>query len=391
MPPRVTVLPDVPECYDGRDEEKIDFVDLKKSTRRCSKTTTELIARKVSNQLTNCARYELELSNIGDGKKQKSEHSVYSNLQDIDNGLQHLRLQSISVYQSETIECSSDEHQQQQSKDIQIQCSDFISLETNRTRNGVDQNEQDDVPAWCHIMETDSEGDSMLFIAIIAEMTDIAVVMIDLIPDYNLLSTKNNMFQSALHLAALTDNHVVSRRLVVAGARIDQQDQNGNTPLHIACMRGNYNVAEVLLNPVQYSEMLQNSYEIPYQRLPQNLNIRNYKGQDCLTLAAVHNHKHIIDLLLEKGADINSKDLKTGKTPLHIATEAGDMLLTEFLCSKYGVDLNARTYAGYTPVELAYYRGHYTLAETVLSRGAEYPRILEEIEDEHVHEDNMAE
>ena len=385
MPPRVTVCA-VLDCYTGRDEQLPGLVDLRKRARTCSKTTTGRIARKVPNQQITHVRKESALSKRGCATKQKPEQSECSNLQDIDNGLQHLRLQSISVYQSETCK-----RQQQHRQNNQIQSDEFISLETNRTGHGVDENVQDDLPAWCHIIETDSEGDNLLFIAIINEMTELAIVMIDLVPDYILLSAKNNVFQSALHLAALTDNHVVARRLVVAGARIDQQDQNGNTPLHIACTRGSFTVAEVLLNPVQYSETLQNSYEIPYQRIPQNLTIRNYKGQDCLTLAAINNHKHIIDLLLRKGADINSKDLKTGKTIIHIASEAGDVQFAECLCSKYGVDLNARTYAGYTPVELAYFRGHYTLAETVLSRGAEHPRTLEEIEDEHVDEDIISE
>ena len=63
-----------------------------------------------------------------------------------------------------------------------------------------------------------------------------------------------------------------------AGAQIDVQDQLGNTPLHNACRLGFEDVVRTLLTPVRYEETYQNSYEIPLQCIPQDLESKNYEG-----------------------------------------------------------------------------------------------------------------
>lgn len=238
-------------------------------------------------------------------------------------------------------------------------------------------------PVWHYILRSDTEGDNFLFLAILFDITEFAIAMIDLVPDYTVLNHANNMSQTALHLSAHTDNAQVSRRLVVAGAKVHMQDKNGNSPLHIACSRGNVEVAKTLVSPVLYSETKQNSYEIPYQPLPQNMEVRNYNGHTCLLLAAMKNHRKIIDLLLESGTDINSKDLKTGKTCLHIAAELGNISLVKYLISKRNINLDAKTYAGYTPAEHAYYRHYDSVVEVLKSKGSAHPRDISEVEKDY--------
>lgn len=240
---------------------------------------------------------------------------------------------------------------------------------------------EDDIPAWFHIFDTDADGDNVLFLAIIHKQTSLVLPLINLVQDYNKLSLTNRLSQTALHLAALTDNASVARRLIVAGIRVDIQDHNGNTALHIACIRGNEDVTKALLTPVTYAETVQNSYQIPFQPLPQNLEIRNYEGQNCLILAALHKHSRIIDLLLARGADINSREMKAGRTSLHIAAGAGDLRTVEHICSKHSVNLEAKTYSGYTPTELAFYKGYYNTVYALRTRGASQPRDISLVED----------
>lgn len=74
---------------------------------------------------------------------------------------------------------------------------------------------------------------------------------------------------------------------------MDARDHHGNTALHIASKEGHADVAEVLLTPVQYKETCDNTYSIPYQAIPQNLEARNYDGKlpdKC--------HDHCINLLM---------------------------------------------------------------------------------------------
>lgn len=127
-----------------------------------------------------------------------------------------------------------------------------------------------------------------LHTAIIQLIVDFALYCISLAPNPNFLNIKNNFQQTPLHLAAITKQPRVARKLIASGAQIDARDHKGNSPLHIAAKEGHTDVAKVLLEPIKHSETVDNAYEIPYQAIPQNLEARNYDGkpfsQDLLSL-----------------------------------------------------------------------------------------------------------
>lgn len=216
--------------------------------------------------------------------------------------------------------------------------------------------DEDEFPYHKVILKRDKDGDNLLFVATVLDETQLAIMLINLIPSYKLLSGQNKLFQSALHLATLNDNDEIARRLIVGGIKIDLQDRKGNTALHIACKKGYFSTAKVLLTPVKYSETAINSYLIPYQKIPQNLEIRNSDGLTCFLVATLHRHKDIMKLLLENDADINAYEMKSGKTSLHMVVESEDTELLKFLTSKPKLKLDARTYSGYTPVKIAQIR-----------------------------------
>ena len=83
-----------------------------------------------------------------------------------------------------------------------------------------------------------------------------------------------------MHLAVLTNQAPLVRRLVVAGASVLHRDRFGNTPLHLACRDGAFECAKALLFPVSQEERkaaLLTINGIP-QPLPQDLEQRNYDG-----------------------------------------------------------------------------------------------------------------
>lgn len=223
---------------------------------------------------------------------------------------------------------------------------------------------------WNVIIQKDSDGDNLLFIAIILLNTSIACMLIDFAPSYKALNDVNKLFQTALHLAALTGNYTVARRLLVAGAIVDKRDFRLNTALHTAVKKGYIKVAENLMTPVTYLEAKRNTYEIPYQKIPQNLEIFNSDGRTCLHIAARCKNKLMIDLLLRNEADINARDLKSGKTILHYFAEEDDVDMVKYIVSKSRLDLNVKTYYGVTAAELAYSKGHFAIAYLLLSTGA---------------------
>jgi ankyrin repeat protein len=74
-------------------------------------------------------------------------------------------------------------------------------------------------------------------------------------------------------------------------------------------------------------------------------------GGSVLHFAVMKGKLPIIDLLVSRGADINSRT-KTGTTPLHTAVLYGQLQAVEYLAAK-GADVNAQSASGTTPLRLA--------------------------------------
>ncbi|RUS79663.1 hypothetical protein EGW08_012586 [Elysia chlorotica] len=199
----------------------------------------------------------------------------------------------------------------------------------------------------------DADGDNCLHLSIIHGHQDLAMLLIRLAPEYIWLSYSNHLRQTPLHLAVLTGQDRLVRRLLCAGAIVDAQDLRGETPLHIACRLGHLKTVKSLLTPVRYKEMQGNTWEIPYQRLPQDLGVQNCEGQNPLHVAVIAGHTAVVELLLKAGANPNVGEAKSGRTALHLAAERGDVNLVKLLACCQDVDLLRRNYAGLTAAQLA--------------------------------------
>ncbi|GFN78494.1 inhibitor kappa b [Plakobranchus ocellatus] len=206
------------------------------------------------------------------------------------------------------------------------------------------------------LYQGDADGDNWLHLSIINGRMDLATALINLAPDYFWLSYSNLRRQTPLHLAVLTGQARLARRLVCAGAIVDVQDLRGDTPLHIACRMGYDDMVKMLLTPVRFEETQRNVWEIPYQRLPQDLGVRNFDGQSPLHVAVISGHQRIVQLLLNAGADPNIGEAKSGRTALHLASERGRVELVELLACKPEMDLLKRDYGGLTAAQLAHGR-----------------------------------
>lgn len=216
----------------------------------------------------------------------------------------------------------------------------------------------------------DCDGDTKLHLVIIFGLQDVTMELIDSVTDYSFLDMQNRMFQTPLILAVLLDMPKVARRLMSCGAEIDICDHNGNTPLHIACRDGNIKIAELLLTPITREEVSKNKYEIPYRKIPQDLGIRNFEGETCIEIAFKNKDIQLIDLLLDKGANVDQRCLKTGRTLLYRACLNGYIDIVKRLIGKK-CDINLRAYDGSTPFDAARASGHWQIAVILAERGAE--------------------
>jgi hypothetical protein len=72
-------------------------------------------------------------------------------------------------------------------------------------------------------------------------------------------------------------------------------------------------------------------------------------GATPLHFAARNGHKDVAELLVVKGAAMNTKD-DDGRTPLHMVADIGHNGIAEFLIAK-GADVNAKDKKDFTPLD----------------------------------------
>ncbi|XP_050988128.1 B-cell lymphoma 3 protein homolog isoform X1 [Labeo rohita] len=107
---------------------------------------------------------------------------------------------------------------------------------------------------------------------------------------------------------------------------------------------------------------------------PQNpspyLEIRNYEGLTPLHLAVQNGDKKLARILLKSGAEINAGDNKSGRSPLVHAVENNFTDMVIFLIES-GCDVNAQSYSGNTALHSACGRGHIEIVRVLLKNGAD--------------------
>ena len=135
----------------------------------------------------------------------------------------------------------------------------------------------------------------------------------------------------------------VAEVLLDHGADINARDKDGLTPLHIAVGTEHGRVTE---------------YDVGDEGTD---NAVRRRVADMYALR----HRDLVQLLLERGADVEAKD-SSGRTPLHLAARAGHMDDVRALVTQ-GADLNARDVYGITPLKYAEMAGQSEVAEFLRS------------------------
>ncbi|XP_062549166.1 NF-kappa-B inhibitor cactus isoform X2 [Armigeres subalbatus] len=225
---------------------------------------------------------------------------------------------------------------------------------------------------WEKYFHQNDDGDTYLHLAVIHEATEVVYNLIHAAPR-PWLDIQNDIGQTPLHLSVLTGQPKIVRKLVVAGAKTGIRDVEGNTPLHLACLHRRTDCAKELLTPLDALELQQSSHAAQLAiKIPQDLEQWNYNGKRCVHIAAETSNIEILRHLVSVGADINSREGKSGQTPLHIAIESSNEQLANFLldeCPKLRIE--QVTYAGLTAYQLAALQHNQTLLSWLKKHGAE--------------------
>jgi ankyrin repeat protein len=106
------------------------------------------------------------------------------------------------------------------------------------------------------------------------------------------------------------------------------------------------------------------------------LSHQSLKGATLLHIASFYRLISVVEAILKMGADVDSKDSKYGRTPLLFAAKEGHDVVVELLLKK-DADVNSKDKYGTTPLSYAASGGHVAVLELLLEKGA------------NVHEDNQ--
>ncbi|XP_035527522.1 B-cell lymphoma 3 protein homolog [Morone saxatilis] len=202
----------------------------------------------------------------------------------------------------------------------------------------------------------DEDGDTALHIAVVQGELGIVYKLIQLLLWARRgLDIYNNLRQTPLHLAVITQQTNMVEVLLKEGADPAALDRNGQTAIHLCCEYNQRDCLSVVLSHSSSSTCLE---------------IRNYEGWSPLHLAVLRGHKDLARMLLDAGADINAMDIKSGQSPLMHAVESNNADMVHFLIES-GCDVNSQSYSGNTALHSACGRGQVDTVRLLLKSGAD--------------------
>jgi ankyrin repeat protein len=137
--------------------------------------------------------------------------------------------------------------------------------------------------------------------------------------------------------------------------------RNGSTILHDS-IRGGLPFARVenITREVEFEQARQPDLTLD--------DIKNAKGETALHAAADADRGDVVDLLVNRGASLEARDIK-GATPLHHAVERGSLDAMVALADR-GADVNAVNEKGMTPLHYAASKGDAETMRELIDRGA---------------------
>ncbi|KFM68513.1 Nuclear factor NF-kappa-B p105 subunit, partial [Stegodyphus mimosarum] len=193
----------------------------------------------------------------------------------------------------------------------------------------------------------------------------------------NIIPQQDDYGNSLLHIAVSSQNvnlkimrHLLS---VLSEDVVNLKNKQKETALHLAVKQNKERVLKLLLEKggdlsipnqdgnnclhiaaksdfVMCMEELLRTTKCSYFHA---LNAHNYEGVSPLHFAVMNKSLKCMDLLLQAGAYVNIIEKKGGQTPLHMAVET-QISVIQRLLKEPEIDVNAEDFRGITPLQLAY-------------------------------------
>ena len=175
-------------------------------------------------------------------------------------------------------------------------------------------------------------GDTPLLAAARSGETELVELLLDAGADVD--AREERMGQTPLMWAIAGESPEVATLLIRHGAQVDASSTNGFLPILFAARQGDAASARALIAALPGRAAGDHAAGAdPHVAAPD--------GQTPFLLALAGGHDEVVTLMLDQGADVQTRD-ERGATPLHAAARQGKTDLVEELVSR-GADLQART------------------------------------------------
>ncbi|RDD46189.1 Ankyrin-1 [Trichoplax sp. H2] len=169
--------------------------------------------------------------------------------------------------------------------------------------------------------------------------------------------------ENSLHYAARlrkSDTHykdedveIMKLLLICRGDATAKMTETLETPLHLCCDYGNYDIANILCQAV--SRVAQSS-----------VNFQSENGMTPIMNAAKHGYKDIVKLLLLHHARVDLFN-EVGMTALHFAADNGHTEVADILINNRSF-VNSKTKSGETPLHLSASSGHKDMIQLLVEK-----------------------
>ncbi|RLV95043.1 hypothetical protein DV515_00012924 [Chloebia gouldiae] len=176
----------------------------------------------------------------------------------------------------------------------------------------------------CDVNLPDSQGDTPLHYAITLDYKVVIEILTE-VPNID-FTVQNCQGFNLLHYSALKGNKLAIKKILARARQlVDSKKEDGFTALHLAALNNHMEVAEILIK-----ERCSRAAQLPVtQRLPLQgrceLNVQNSRKQSPLHLAVIQGHVGMVQLLVQRGSDVNAED-EDGDTAMHMALERQQLM-----------------------------------------------------------------
>ncbi|KAM9766609.1 NF-kappa-B inhibitor zeta isoform 1-T2 [Menidia menidia] len=238
----------------------------------------------------------------------------------------------------------------------------------------------------------DSDRDTFLHIAVAQGKRALAYVLAAKMAGCGSLDIKEHNGQTALQIAAATDQHLIVGDLLTHGAQINTRDLWGRSPLHVCAEKGHLLSLQTIWKTLTGSGQPLEADMFNYDGLtPLHTAVLSHNAvvketrlleNPCRYMTAELAQKRRVYLecvrtLMNMGGHYGVKDLKSGRTCLHMASEEANVeLLGLFLEQQTSLAVvNEKTFSGNTALHVvSSLQKHPAQAEAVkllMKRGAD--------------------